>query len=340
MAGLELQYWDIFSNLHLASAEAKRAILGALGIAAEDDDAAEASLFELEEQPWRRPLPPVLVVAEGERPSVLLALAQQFSEGELDFEIVEEDGAQHRFTVDPAKLPRQGTRRVGEVVVERRVLAVPLSLPMGYHELSSPTLECRPMRLIVVPARCYLPRSLAAGGKQWGLSAHVYALRSPTDWGIGDLSGLERLVEAAGELGASSVGVNPLHALFHQQPRRASPYSPSSRLFLNPLYLDVEAVPDYSQCPRARRNVDARRDEIDVLRRERLVDYARVTELKLAVLGEVFACYAQRTPLDGQGEFDDEAFRRFRESQGTERLRRFAVFEALSEHFEGRPWRQ
>lgn len=340
MAGLELQYEDIFKNTHVASDEAKRTILQALGIDAEDDAAVDASLHELEELPWRRPLPPVLVVRENEVAAVALTLVQQLLKDDLRFEIVEENGTRHSFQANPADLAHDGSRQVGGAVVERRILVIPGPLPTGYHQLESLTVECRPMRLIVTPASCHLPDGLAAGDKQWGLSTHVYSLRSGRDWGIGDFSDLERLVEAGSRLGAASVGVNPLHALFPNQPRRASPYSPSSRLFLNPVYLDVEAIPDFAHCARAQSSVEERRDSIKALGEERLVDYARVTALKEDILADVFACYAQRTALTDDGEFADDEFRRFRESQGTERLRRFAVFEALSEHFEGIPWQE
>lgn len=340
MAGLELQYWDIFQTVHVASDEAKRKILGALGIAADDDAAVEASLRALDEEPWRRPLPPVVVVGEGAEASTLLTIGRGRGAAELTFEIIEEGGSRHSFAVRPDQLALADSRRLGDEEMERRVLVVPVRLPVGYHHLVCPALAARPMRLIVAPQTCYLPEPLARGEKQWGLSAHVYALRSRHDWGIGDLSGLAGVVEAAGAMGAASVGVNPLHALFQQQPGRASPYSPSSRLFLNPIYLDVEAMPDFTRCPRAQRAVEARRDEIRTLREEHLLDYAKVTALKLAILDDVFACYVERTAVDSAGEFVDEAFRCFRESQGPERLRRFAVFEALSEHFDGVAWQR
>src|SRR3569623_2101437 len=98
------------------------------------------------------------------------------------------------------------------------------------------------MRLIVTPARCYLPPALQDSARVWGLGVQLYSQRSQRNWGMGDFTDLKTLVDLAAELGADVVGVNPLHALYTHNPKLASPYSPSSRLFLNVLYLDVDAL--------------------------------------------------------------------------------------------------
>ena len=43
------------------------------------------------------------------------------------------------------------------------------------------------------------------------------------------------------------IGINPLHALFAAEPRHFSPYSPSSRLWLDYLYIDPAAVPGFAE---------------------------------------------------------------------------------------------
>jgi 4-alpha-glucanotransferase len=53
------------------------------------------------------------------------------------------------------------------------------------------------------------------------------------DGGFGDTQALEDLARVAGERGAEALAISPLHAMFSQRHRRYSPYSPSSRLFLN-----------------------------------------------------------------------------------------------------------
>src|SRR5215510_7871004 len=86
----------------------------------------------------------------------------------------------------------------------------------------------------VSPGRCYQPEFLERGGRVWGFTLQLYGLRSARNWGIGDFGDLRRVVEMAARLGAGMIGLNPLHAA------DLSPYSPSSRHALNPLYIAID----------------------------------------------------------------------------------------------------
>lgn len=72
--------------------------------------------------------------------------------------------------------------------------------------------------------------------RAWGLSVQLYALRRSSDGGFGDTQALEQLARAAAERGVDALAISPLHAMFSADTERYSPYSPSSRLFLNSLY--------------------------------------------------------------------------------------------------------
>ena len=88
---------------------------------------------------------------------------------------------------------------------------------------------------------------------RWIVAVQLYGLRSSRNWGIGDFTDLARLIEIAAGLGAGGIGLNPLHALFDDRPGDCSPYSPNSRLFLNPLYIDVEHTARIRACESAGR---------------------------------------------------------------------------------------
>ncbi len=128
----------------------------------------------------------------------------------------------------------------------------------------------------IAPAACYLPAACATRAASGVRRVQLYGVRSERNWGIGDFTDLGTLIDQWGARGAGVVGVNPLHALYPHKPRHASPYSPSSRLFRNILYIDVEAVAEFRDCDEARARVLATgfQDRLAALRDAPLVDYA------------------------------------------------------------------
>jgi 4-alpha-glucanotransferase len=154
-------------------------------------------------------------------------------------------------------------------------------------------------------------------------------LRSSTDWGIGDFGDLRQLVELAADRGADVIGLNPLHAMFPDDPEHASPYSPASRLLLNILNIDVTAVPELLHCPELRNLIasEAFGHNVQACRAKHLVHYAEVAAIKLSVLEKLFdACRASA---------DSGRWRVFETFRGehSDMLERNCLFLALREHF-------
>jgi 4-alpha-glucanotransferase len=211
-------------------------------------------------------------------------------------------------------------------------MPLPPDLLHGYHRLSMAVRGHSDaggsLPLIVTPARCYGP---AQGSRLWGLTAQLYGVRSQRNWGMGDFTDLAELTERAASVGASAVGVNPLHALFPPDPNHISPYSPSSRLFLNVFYLDPEAVPDLAESSEAHALLgDAGfLGELAKARAAELVDYPAVWQLKLRVLELLFESFRERH-LAAVSE-RAQAFHAFRAEMG-QALEQHATFDALHEH--------
>ena len=196
---------------------------------------------------------------------------------------------------------------------------LPGDLPLGYHEVVIGDGPAR--RLIVTPGRCYLP----AGLREWGWAASVYALRSSSSWGFGDLSDLRRLTEWSSELGAGMVLINPLHAT-DPYPSEPSPYSPGSRCWRNPLYLNIEDVPGAELAGVDLEGLAQKGHELNA---SRTIDRSAVFELKSAALELLW------------DRFDrDDDFTRFCEDHG-DLLDDFATFVAIAEvhgpHWESWP---
>ncbi len=175
----------------------------------------------------------------------------------------------------------------------------------------------------IIPARsAYWPGWLVEH-RTWGLSTQIYGLRSQRNWGIGDFEDLANLAETAASFGADFIGVSPLHALFLADPARVSPYSPSSRVFINALLIAPDRVPGFASLP----GRDTLTDKLAALRATELVDYLEVRRVKLRALEALFAHFAKAGDAEAQ-----KAFARYCRDEGKQ-LASHALFEALSEHF-------
>ncbi|MBK8482482.1 MAG: 4-alpha-glucanotransferase [Proteobacteria bacterium] len=335
--GIEPHYYDIWGALHRVGPEATQALLHAMGLSVASTAEVGAELRAHDEGRWRRPLPAALVLQEaGASPLRLkLSLPRVVERGRLRWRLCLEDGQRYEALVRPRELAVVGERAIDGEAYACYAIELPVNLPLGYHQLVLQQWRGRHCResettLIVVPPKCYQPQAIADGRRVWGLSLQLYGLRSEPQWGIGDFGDLRRAVELGHALGAALVGLNPLHALFAHNPLHRSPYAPSSRLFLNALYVDVAAVPELDECEEARRSVQSPEFQrrLEQARQAEFVDYRLVAAIKRPVLEQLFQHFrtAHEQPATQRG-LDFAAF----VAAGGEALRLHAVYEALQE---------
>ena len=212
-AGIQLQWHTIDGQGHEVGVESQRALLAAMGFSAFTAGEVRDGLWRLA-APARAALPPVTIARTG----AATALRLRTGDGWL---VVE--GADGRTTPIP--------------VADGEARLPPLA--PGRYALRSGGATGE---LIVVPPRAFEPAALAGGERIFGLSAQLYTLRRNGDQGIGDFTALARLGDLAATEGAQVIALNPLHALFPADRERASPYHPSDRRFLDPIYLDVAQI--------------------------------------------------------------------------------------------------
>ena len=175
--------------------------------------------------------------------------------------------------------------------------SIPPDLPPGWYSLASG--NQRSTVLVAPPALPEPPRT-------WGWMLQLYALRSANSWGLGDLGDLrEFLTWTATAHGAGAVLVNPLHAVTPIHPVQVSPYSPSSRRFVNPLYLRITDIPAYRRADAAlRAGVDALRVEPAHER----IDYDAVWRAKQAALELLWQAEGTPCPAMSDGLRDFATF--------------------------------
>src|SRR5664279_4600676 len=310
--GVATSFYDWRGGERQVSADAVVAVLAAIGVDAATPESAGRALLQAQTAAWRRLLP-VYVIA---RAGTAGRIAVHVRDGEpVSVEIETETGArialaQVMVWVDPRDIDGE---LVGEATFE-----IPDDVQLGYHTLHAQSGQQNGRAaLIVVPDRLVTP-----AGRHWGFMLQLYAVRSRASWGMGDLRDLAELATWSGaELGADFVLVNPLHAAAPVAPMEPSPYYPSSRRFVNPIYLRVDDVAEVASLPPADVAAAARslraRNEID----EQL-DRDAVWLAKRAILERAFM---QRTD-----ESRNAAFAQFVHDQGAA-LIDYATWCALAE---------
>ncbi len=331
-AGIQPEWTEIRGSNHRVSPETKRALLAAMGLPAASDGEARDSLARLSDREARR-LPGSAAGREGEA----LSLRVVGDRPPRGLTILRQDGSEASLKLDAGEMSRVEIRAADG----RPLMAYSVTLPaqpIGRHRLfvdDAPDAVCS---LTVAPRRCYVPPDVQAGTRLFGVATHLYTLRRDGDGGIGDFTTLGRFAEGAARHGAAFVGLNPMHAQFAQYRERASPYNPSDRRFLDPIYIDVMAPEILGEAPEAAAMLDGAADLLGALRAGTAVDYPNVWLVKKAVLDVAFAAFDERCRAL-PGDADVLAFQAFVAAGGAG-LRRFATFEALTEACPGRPWMQ
>jgi len=325
LAGIEPEYYDIWGNLHPVAPGTKKAILTAMGLGD-----IEARLRERRQRPWNRLIEPAMVVAVGAQPATVpvhFPLEEgREAEVRLSWQVTDEAGSAESFEMEgvspSASAVIDGARHVRVELPNDR------SRGLGYYEFS---VRCRgpageisgDMLYAVTPDRCFVPE-----GRTWGIHVNLYAVRSERNLGVGDLADLASIVRwAGGELCAGFVGISPLHATPNEPPHGISPYSATSRLYRNYIYLDLDRVPGAEAARGLLESEEFRRD-VEALRQKDLIDYEAVAFLKKKALRAAFDA------LDLKGR-EAAAYRRYVKREGR-RLELFATFLALSDHMKGR----
>lgn len=270
--GVAREWVDVEGRHQTVADEALAAVLAALGEEAGSERQIARSLAAAAARAGS--LPPMLVGDCGARIALPFAVARA--------EATDADGVTRPLEVQGAGL-------------------IAPDAP-GYYDL---VLDGRALRLAVAPPHCPLPA--AAGRRPWGVSLQIPALRGAQPSPFGTFGDLAEAARQFGAAGADALAINPVHALFPGEGEGYSPYSPSSRLFLNTAMGD----PALAGLPPLPPSGGAA---------EPLIDWAGALPRRLEELRTVFAAIspAQRAALT---EAEDPM------------LRRHALFDALDCRF-------
>ncbi|MBW2068150.1 MAG: 4-alpha-glucanotransferase [Deltaproteobacteria bacterium] len=307
--GIIPRYYDLCGNQHVATIEQKCAILNAMGVATDGEEAIDKSIKQLLQKKIELPVSPVVTVDEDHPVMIPVDLLSPHSPPlPIEWTLKEEFGRETygKFEASTHFKPERFIFLNREFYRYR--FQVSEGLKPGYHSLHLKFANKKDIKiqLIVSPQAAFhdVPRC-------WGLMVQLYGIRSLKNWGIGDFEDLKDLCFLASRFGAGFVGLSPLYALYTDNPKHISPYSPSTRRFLNPWYIRPERT--------------EREEILSELRNSKLVDYERVVPLKIAALRKQFESFVENHLLRGTKQ--SEEFRLYTDFRG-ESLKKFATFEA------------
>ena len=329
--GIESHYNDAWGRPRNIATATKTKLLSAMGYQVDEPNLLLNQVQENSNNAWLSVLNPVQVLRVEENLQIVVRLPIELVTDEYIAHINTELGEiiEHRFV--PIDCQLVNVAHIEDMEFQEYLIDIPITLPLGYHSLSLviDDDELGSMRLIIAPSSCYKPEALLQGQKVWGISVQLYCLRSDNNWGVGDFSDLSFLVEKLAKQGAQFVGLNPIHALYPANPSACSPYGPSSRRWLNFIYIDVTALDGYQQAStQAVVNDIDFQQKLQKARSTDLVDYELVTELKLNALEKVFA--HQNSQYLSKNTKLNKIFKAF-VVEGGESLKTLAIYDALQE---------
>ncbi|BDX05966.1 4-alpha-glucanotransferase [Planctobacterium marinum] len=330
--GIETNYVDAWGKPAIVSDASKAKLLETMGYSVSDEQALQSELKDFVANNWMQPLNPVQVNRIGEPLVIALRLPIELVNDDYTLKFTLEDGSELEQAIIPADGELINVVHIDDVEFQEYIIDVKHQLPLGYHDvqlLGDDGDKIADMRQIIAPKACFKPQNIANNEKVWGLSVQLYCVRSETNWGVGDFSDLTYLIKQSGRQGAQFVGLNPIHALYPADPEACSPYGPSSRRWLNFIYIDVSKLDGY-QDPSVQEIVNAPefQSALQHVRNIDYVDYEAVVQLKLKVLKAIFEVQWQKS-LSKNTKLN-KVFKAFIE-EGGESLAMLATYDAIQE---------
>lgn len=337
LVGFHKNYTNSFGSFQTPKHEALESLLNAMGYNLTCDAILAEQIKALKEKQWQCITPSTHIIKSNDvDPFISISLKKHHQSDQdqtVNIEIKTEQGKLFNQTFEIVTLKKLETKQLSDITFYKYQLQLP-KLPEGYHQLSivygNQIDKCH---LIVAPEKCFSAEE-AHTQKMWGYTAQLYSLRSSNNFGMGDFNDLNNLIINAAKQGASTIGLNPLHPLYQNNPAHISPYSPTSRCFINTLYIDVKSVPNFSTCVKAKELFNSADFQAKLVQNQssELIDYPAVSELKHMILNVLFEDFVSSSTLTNIS--NKQAFDVFVKDQGKDLLT-LATFEALYEHFKG-----
>lgn len=313
-AGLNRKNYEVEENVI-------RFILKDLGYCVDTEEQIEESIIQIDEQRWQTPLESIYVRTEN---NIFFDVVLPASEKIESFMLFDEEN--NKIEINVVQEGEAEYKVISDKEYCRQNYRISEILKIGYYVLAIRIADkIYRTKLAVAPHHGFEQEGFEE--RVWGYAIQLYSVNSKRNWGVGDFTDLCCLVDMASQSGASIIGLNPLNTLAHDYPENASPYQSISRLYLNPIYIDIEQVPEFLPTDRA-----AVAAEISDIKNQEFINYDKIYRLKIRCLELCYERILQNKRAKRYAEFMDFCIKEGRE------LDNLASFQAIYEEQTHKVW--
>lgn len=319
--GIARSFIDVAQNYkkYCVDDETLRKMVNYLGFSLKNTEDSDSLLRKINNKRWQSVLEPIYVVQTSAIHFDVVIKSSQV--GELEISLLRDN---KKIRVDYEQKVIE-TKVIGSTEYSRIEFLIKSVLEPQYYDLTVKVNNKKHHSVLALaPDKCYIP-PIINERKVWGFAIQLYSLTSKRNWGVGDFSDLIEFAKMCQKNGADVIGVNPLNVLDNDNPEHASPYSSISRLFLNPIYIDVEKVKGFKK-----KIVDYA--EIAKIKQKENIDYTSIYNLKIKILRELYKDFVK----DSESE-DFAEFKEFCNAKGKD-LDDLATYQTICSQYHEKYW--
>lgn len=294
LQGIGNQYTSYNGDQITISDDVRRSVLAVCGYDLEDLDAVNLANFQLDVAPWFDIIAKTSFVSNSDFILKVHANAAQVK-SQICWKIYKNNQLVNSNCKGLAQLKEVGNYQYNDQVFREFALKID-DIAIGYYQIEISINDITHSgELVVYPNKAYLNDYNQA----WGVSLQLYSLIGDNNYGIGDFNDLKSVIQHSSQRGADYILLNPLHALFDHEPNRASPYSPSDRLCINPLYIHIQDIEDFNNCADAQAlaKSDLLSTQLKQQKSESYIDYELVFSLKYQIYYILFQYFLEHHKL-------------------------------------------
>lgn len=309
-------------------------LLKAMGADLSDQKIIDKQAYDLDVAPWTKWMPSIIVSPSFGRKGFYLNVSPTELTRVFHWEVSLGGEVVKKGSFTPVELDEVGEYLYQGERYSRHFYVIKDLLPNYYSLTITDGEKSQTSILAYVPEMAFQPEWSERGERIWGTIIQLYTLRSDRNWGVGDFSDLKLLIEKTAAKGAGCIGLNPLHALLPDVSHNCSPYSPSDRRFINPLYIDPEFVEESRTLLSGESESAILFEELqkkaELLRLTDKVNYAEVKKLKYRAFELLFTIFDNQHIKTRSARAKE--FLEYLQQEG-EPLQNYAVWEATNNPF-------